>query len=540
MAIATTSITEVANNGNGTWLDTAGGGGSSANTDVFVTGGGSRARKVSNTTRGFAFDLGAGGTDISGQVIGIKWAVLAGVGSLGLRSAGGVELWVQDTSGNDSYWYVDGSDTYTGGWKFSVVDMARGESANGGTAATLTAARYIGMRWTTNSNVGGGDPNCYIDQILYWPQAGVTLTGNSTSFIDDLVDTIDNPANGPYFIFERRSGQVFSKARIILDPDATDMSDTDRTLVFENPVYYDGTNIDSCLVEVGMESTNDVAGELMDFTRCSFIAADEDETATALANREFDFTTSGQLSMDTCLLVGFDGTVMHLGDSANSYDDCTFQRCSEIVDTGAVVRRGFVRDSQCAATEAALLWTSSSDWQDTEFVMGVTNSHAMEIEGSADFTDSWNGFTFTGYSTSAGPTSVGNEVLINNVTGGANTVTINASDITGTISFRENGGADTVINNNVTLTFTGLKDNTEIRVYDQSGNELDGIENATAGSPDDRSFAASVAGSTVVDIMIMNLEWTYPPRNRIEDFTWPSATATLPIQQVIDRTYENP
>lgn len=454
MAIATTSITVRNNDGSGTWAE-YGTQSSAQNTDIFLTSTGSRAKKVSNSTKGFAYQIAAGGEDVTATgtngvlCFAIRWTVTAGVGSLDTRTNGGVALAVQDTSGNTSYWDLDGNNTYTGGWKVSVVDMSTTPSRNSGTAASLTAVQYVGIVWITTGNVGGGDPNCYIDEILSWPASGIVVTGNTTSLIDDLVDTIDDDAtNGPYGIFERRSGIIFSKARLVFQQDATDMSETDRTLVLENPVFDGGSTIDSTLAEIGIENDNATAGELFTLTRCSIISADPDETVTTDANREFDFTVADNATFDTCLISGFSGTVMHLGDTSNSYDDCTFQQCSQIEDAGAVVRRGFVRDTTetATATAAALLWTSSSDWEDTAFFMGTSNSHAIEIETS--ITDTWTGFSFTGYATSDG--SVGNEVLLNN-SNGAN-YTISGVGVTGTVSIRNNGTSTATFSASVNVT----------------------------------------------------------------------------------------
>jgi len=533
MAITTSSITTRVNDGTGTWVDPGSGGGSGQNTDIFLSGTASRARKVSNATdKGYGFQINASGEDITGLVFSLRWTVTAGVGLLDSRTNGGVSVFVQDTAGDISYWDVDGNDTYNGGFKNTVLDMSVAASRNSGTAADLTIAEYVGMVWTTTAGVGGGDPNTYIDEILSWPQAGLTITGNTTAFIDDLVDVIDLDGSSiNHNIFERRSGIVFAKARIIVQQDATDISETDRTLVFENPVYDAGSTIDTTQAEVGIENDNATAGELFTLTRCSLLSADPDEAVTTDANREFDFTSGENADFDTCVISGFDGTVMHLGGTSNSYTGCTIAQCSQIVDTGAVVRGGFIRDTQAAAAEAALLWTSSSDWQDTEFVMGASNSHAMEIE--TNITDSWTGFTFTGYNTTSTGTTVGDEVLnSNNPSGGT---IINASDVTGVISWYQRGaGSDPTINSNVTVTFNTMRDDTEVRVYDNADGttELDGIENATAGSADNRNFGASVAASTVVDYVIHNETYEYI---RVNGFTWPSSTTNLPIQQRFDR-----
>jgi hypothetical protein len=93
------------------------------------------------------------------------------------------------------------------------------------------------------------------------------------------------------------------------------------------------------------------------------------------------------------------------------------------------------------------------------------------------------------------------------------------------------------------VTLTGLKDNTEVRVYDQTApipNDLAGVENATTGTVDNRSFSFSLSSGTVVDIAIFNQDYILPPNNRIEDYTVPGNDASIPISQVRDRNYRNP
>jgi hypothetical protein len=373
------------------------------------------------------------------------------------------------------------------------------------------------MQWNFTSTVGGAADNVLIDEVLSWPVAGIAVTGNSTSLIDDLVDVLDA---GPLGIWERRAGIIFSKARLILEPDASDMSDTDRILIFENPVYDAGATIDSCKTEIGLENAD---SDNVTLTRCSLISVAPDEPVTTDANREFDFTLATDTFFNTCLVQGFDGTVVHLGTTTNTYDDSTFQGCSQIVDTGAAVARGFVRETQTA--DGALLWTSLSDWTDTQFVMGSTDSNAIEYAIAADLTDTWTGFTFTGY----GAIEDDPDAVAHN--SAANIFTINASDITGTISERNTGGGDIVVNNNVTLTYTNLELNTEVRIYTAgTSTELDGVENSGT------SFGASVPGSTSVDYVIHHVDFEYI---RVESFTWPASNQSLQVAQRPDRNYEN-
>lgn len=119
-------------------------------------------------------------------------------------------------------------------------------------------------------------------------------------------------------------------------------------------------------------------------------------------------------------------------------------------------------------------------------------------------------------------------------------ITINASDADLLQAEIENvgGSSATTVNNNVAVTLTGLRDNTEVRVYTAgTTTELAGIEDAIAGSPDDRTFTFSLAAALSVDINIFNLD--YEPVY-LRAFTIPSSAASIPIAQKIDRSYDNP
>ena len=393
MAINFGNITTHTQVGSGTWAE-IGTQSSSINTDIFVSSTSSRAKKVSNSTKGFMYQVNASGRDMSAEVACVRWLVTAGVGSLGARSAGGVSLAVQDTSGNISYWDVDGNDTYGGGWKVTVIDLSTTPTRNNGTAATLTAIEYVGMEWTTTSNVGGGDPNCYIDEVLSWPNTGITVTGNSTTLIPDLVAEDDLSLFG---IFQVREEIIFSKAKIDLQPDATDMSSTGDVLVFENPTYDDGTNIGAALSDTGLISTD---ADNVTLTRCTIRASLGDESITGTdATRVFDISGATDFDLDTCELVGFDDTVA-LGGSGQAMDFVTFNNCAKVTETGAVMRDTVFRN-QADAT-GAFEWDESTDMVRADFFSpgsghGVhfTHNSGSNLTGGSAIT--FDGIVFTGY-----------------------------------------------------------------------------------------------------------------------------------------------
>jgi hypothetical protein len=126
-----------------------------------------------------------------------------------------------------------------------------------------------------------------------------------------------------------------------------------------------------------------------------------------------------------------------------------------------------------------------------------------------------------------------------NSTGG--TITLQVSGGGTAPSVRNSGGSTTIIENNVSLTLSGMKDNTEVRVYATgTTTELAGVEDATDGTADNRSVTFSLAASTAVDIRFANQNWIVPDRNSIINFSWPTTTTVLPITQVFDRTFDNP
>ena len=160
--------------------------------------------------------------------------------------------------------------------------------------------------------------------------------------------------------------------------------------------------------------------------------------------------------------------------------------------------------------------------------------HAIEIPTGATGTYIFTGNLFDGYATQSG--STGNEMIYNN-SGGL--VTINVGSPGDTPTYRNGTGASTVVNNNVTVTLTGLKDNTEVRVYNAgTQSELAGIESATGGGGIDlREFAFSLGAALSVDIVIHNIDYQYL---RIDGYTIPGSNSSVPIQQRFDRNYNNP
>jgi hypothetical protein len=149
--------------------------------------------------------------------------------------------------------------------------------------------------------------------------------------------------------------------------------------------------------------------------------------------------------------------------------------------------------------------------------------------GSPFTADTWN---FFGFGAVGAPKWHG----VNN-SGGSLTITANDSDLLET-EVEDVGAAATTVNNNVAVTLTGMLDDTEVRIYTAgTTTELAGIEAATDGTADDRSFTFSLTAALDVDINILHKDRAL---NTYFSITIPASAASIPVFQPIDRTYLNP
>lgn len=163
------------------------------------------------------------------------------------------------------------------------------------------------------------------------------------------------------------------------------------------------------------------------------------------------------------------------------------------------------------------------------------SGHAFEITSGTSI--SLTNINFTGFGGTQGsngtPASGANDAAIYNNTGGALTINVSGGS---TPSIRNGAGATTTVNNSVTVTLTGLKSGSEIRVWTRDGNGdndqvVDGIESSGT------SWSFSGSAGQLVNITIYHLN--YLPKY-IEPYEIPSNNASIPTDQSSDRIYLNP
>lgn len=173
--------------------------------------------------------------DLSGNHYG-RWIRLTNAANFDLKINGGIALCLKDGAGNESYWFVGGSDTYAGGWAYFVCDLEATPDANNGTPAVVTNAAELG--------VGGKclakslDDNFQMD-LAHYGTAGLIITGTpdtGTYGIDkamqELFDIVDA---GNYGLLDKQAGVFVGKGGLQFNDNATDtctFEDSGSTLVW--------------------------------------------------------------------------------------------------------------------------------------------------------------------------------------------------------------------------------------------------------------------------------------------------------------------
>ena len=221
-----------------------------------------------------------------------------------------------------------------------------------------------------------------------------------------------------------------------------------------------------------------------------------------------------------------------LDDPAVSFISTFYIDCdSALVDTSEQLRIASV-DANTADAVAFMTVSDLSDIENSTF--NFSDGHAVEIDTAGTYTFSGNIFAGAFLGTPGSNLTGGtgsNDAMILNSSGGL--VTINIAGGGTTPSIRNTSGSTTQVNNDVTVTFVGAVNNSEIRVY-TTGTQTElgtGIENS------DGTDTISVAGGTAVDLVIHHIDYE---QIKLVNFTWPSIDTNFQVAQRIDRNFNNP
>lgn len=494
----------------------------SPETDFFIQGTGCAAKYMTTGGVGLGALVRDNGAGVTVPTPGgfFIWIYPQGVNQLDTFANGGIRLLVGSSTANYYAWRVAGDDTIPyGGWTCWVVDpSAPTPVTDDGTG--LDADYQVGTPTTTKQVFGAGvnqqvnaKGGIGFDVMRYGRgemkvEFGAVADGYAT-FAG--VATYNDNGSNRFGLFQAIAGGYLYKGLFLMGSatNAVDFRDSNTSILIENTAR---VTADFNTIEIRNASSR------VDWTNVSVLALG------TVARGNFIVTNAATVNLASCSFTDM-GTFGFL--SGSTISNCVFRRTDKITTGGATIS-GCTIDSN-RATTAVLAATPAN----AALVSGCTftsagTGHGLEITGTAANMTLTNN-TWSGYS----GTSTNAAVFVNIATG---TMDLNISG--GTVPSVRTAGATVNVVSSVAVTFDKMKDNSEVRVYlAGTSTVVDGIENATAGTTDNRSFTWAAAVSTSVDYVIHNFASGVPIYQsiRVNSYTVPSTAVTINIAQILDR-----
>ena len=514
-------------------------------TDVKIEGTGSIAEQITNSTRTILWDNGST-IDVSNSHFYV-WVNCGIVGLLATKASGGFTVRMTGpSSANFVEWYVGGSDDWptaiAGGWVQFVVDTAATPSNTGGTAPALTAIQGFGVAAVTGGTMTKVADNTWVDAgwTLADGTAGIIVEGRNGGTTDwDFADILTQITTASGALKAGPSGTYVLNTPIqigINDTTTHGFADTNQTILWDNQEFAAADLYKFSALGNAGGTTNITLG-LKTGTGSAATGAQGVTFQGAATGVRFDVDLN-DANLDTIGLYGCNfvhGGTLDLDAASTDLASCLFLDCSKANVSNATIVRATVVDANTADGTAFMVTDDMSDIINSSFFF--SDGHAIELNATTPTSQNNVGNQFSGYTNTINSTDA---AILNSAAGSLSISSSGGSNLN-TSSYRNTGGGSVTITNNISVTLTGMKDNTEVRVYTTgTTTELAGVENATTGTTDDRSFTFSLSAATVVDIAIFNVNWIFPPNNRIDGYTVPGSDTSLPVTQISDRNYENP
>lgn len=455
------------------------------------------------------------------------------------------------STATDHDWYAVGGADYGrypyGGWQNVAIDPQRDASWSDGPP---TAGTYTDIAFLPNVVSAPSRGQSLVADAIRWGRGEITLTGTTgPAGTFDSVALANDSVNARFGLFQNQGGSYLWKGKMTFGTASSALTFDDQNVniqIDDTRQVYAGFNE----FEINNASTS-VTWNNITISKVKYLESlDFDSSKGILTVNDgatFTCNNSTFIDMDRFFL---DSNCTMTGD--------TWRRCNAVLQGGATFSGGTLENT---TDSAALIIADSAglglNVLTTSFVRETGNtSHAVKVTDIVvgDISRDWNN-TFTGYTggtagTVSGPSGVDSAVLEVNVASGSE-LTLNISPTADIPSVQNLGSGDVTVVAAVTVTLTGIKDNTEARIFNTgtttelagveslSGGVGTGINNGTAGgSTNDNSFAFSTTVGTGLDIRLINIaDWVH---DDIINYIVPSGGGTVPISSRPERVYRDP
>lgn len=491
--------------------------------DAPVQGTAAIGQKISAALGGMGYTHGST-FDVSGTNRRCAYIWMNALSKLETEANGGLRMRVGNDASNYHVWYVAGSDNYTGGWRKRVVSPRVTPTATVGTP-NLASVDYVAGFFNVLASIMGNFNNTLVDAVdlleaIRMTAGDATTPGTFSRF--QVFDT-GTTAN-QYGVIRSEGGVFFIQGRLYVGDGATTTLFDDRSGAV---VVFEDTQVDTDFYEIQL--TANATLQLGELSGGAAING-----ATILSSGE---AWHLNLGAGTANLYGctFGQTRISTLTSAVAARSCTWVEGGVITAAGADLRDSVITNPTVAADGSAINWnvaTDTSGLLDNMLIQkGANAHHAIELGTSSPTSVTLKGIDFIGFNASNGQND--STIYVRRTSG---TVTINLSGNSGNVSYKSDG-ATVVLEASVSVTFTGLAEGSEVRVY--------------SGTMDNAAAATEIAG---VESSGTSFSWSHsnPGGNAYyvihkEDYetinqayVLPSSDTSFPISQRTDRNYSNP
>ncbi len=515
--------------------------------EIFIFDGGgtgaSVGEQISDTVRWVMFDAGTA-QDWSNNHFYI-WINCGIVGLLDLKANGGFTIRFAGPNTNNFFeFYVGGSDSWptavSGGWVQFVVDIEAAQDNTGGTPPLTNAIQHVGYSAVTATVMTRNTDNTWIDALWRLPAAtpGIIVEGRNGGSTDwDFADiftelTIQSGAfrEGPGGSFVINTPlQIGVNTTAVV----TGFTDTNVALFWDDAefVAIDHYNITGVGHATG---TTNITFGVKSGTGAAATGAQGITVQAAAVGVRWDLDLN-DVNLDIVDIFGCNfihGDTFDLDLAIVDLATVLFLDCTRANVANAAIVRASVVDANTATGVAFMVTDDLGDIANSVFQFSA--GHAIELNAATPTAQNNVGNLFAGYTNTVDSLSA---AILNSAAGALTLSSSGGSDLQ-TDSYRNTGGGSVTIENNISVTFTGMKDDTQVRVeLNSTGAFVAGIEDVTAGSVDNRTFTWSAAAGTLVNYILHNFDNAGIDYEsiRVIAFTVPVADTSIPIQQRIDR-----
>lgn len=510
----TTNLTDIATAEPGTLTSwTALGGGASGlaeETDFAVQGQTSISKQVKLETKGMVANAGTF-INLGPTAHVYVWLYATTPGATNVRAAGGLRVAIGSATNAYNEYYVNGRDGYKyGGWVCYPVQFS--QTPDSAVGVSFATPQYFGGIMSNTVTVRG--INFGVDVVRYGDSITALGGGAPDPVITfALVAQENDLTNNAWGIMQGTPSGVSLQGKLLIGNDntttATAFSDTDAVIVKPNnnpsDVNQKTANNFSGLALRGTQTT-------ASFTGCTFLSLDTVDRGFVDCDTATNAVGSATFTSCTFLDWGRIG-----GRSSVVFSGCSFKQCAQMIANGSSIT-----GSTFTACDPIDVGSNLGVLTDCTFNSGGTG-HAITTNATTG-TLSFVGNQFNGY----GANGTNDAAILFTGIGGSITVNISGGGATPTYTSL---GVVVEFVSASTLTFTGVKDGSEIRVY-QAGTtiELDGIESVAGGT---FSCSISVGAVDAVVFALGYLEVRYYGLTTSSDLS-------VPVQQSVDRQYQNP